>query len=91
MLCFYTCLSVILVTGGGICIGGGLNSGGSASDGSVSRGSTSSGDRGCIQWGGGSLSRGRGWADPPFDTMEYGQQTGGTHPTGMHSCYLNVN
>ena len=24
------------------------------------------------------------WADPPpSDTMEYGQQAGGTHPTGM--------
>ena len=24
-----------------------------------------------------------GWADPP-----YGQQAGGTHPTGMHTCFL---
>ena len=23
---------------------------------------------------------------PPADTTEYGQQAGGTHPTGMHSC-----
>ena len=29
------------------------------------------------------------WADPPrdiWDTMGYGQQAGGTHPTGMLSC-----
>ena len=24
----------------------------------------------------------QGWADPP----RYGQQAGGTHPTGMHTC-----
>ena len=23
------------------------------------------------------------------DTMRYGQWAGGTHPTGMHSCYMN--
>ena len=23
---------------------------------------------------------------PPADTTGYGQQAGGTHPTGMHSC-----
>ena len=23
---------------------------------------------------------------PPADTMGYGQQVGGTHPTGMHCC-----
>ena len=27
------------------------------------------------------------WADTPPDTMGYGQQAGGTHPTGMHTCY----
>ena len=32
---------------------------------------------------GGSVSRG---ADPPPRSMGYGQQVGGTHPTGMHSC-----
>ena len=26
-----------------------------------------------------------GWADPPWDITGYGQQAGGTHPTGMHS------
>ena len=38
---------------------------------------------------GGSASR-EGWADPPprdtWDTMGYGLQPGGTHPTEMHSC-----
>ena len=41
----------------------------------------------CIE-DGGSASRG-GWADPPpppQSTTGYGQQAGGTHPTGMHSC-----
>ena len=44
-------------------------------------------------------SRGKGWCLPhcmlgytprqtlPTDTMGYGQQAGGTHPTGMHTCY----
>ena len=27
---------------------------------------------------------------PGKDTMEYGQQAGGTHPTGMHPCFLTV-
>ena len=26
------------------------------------------------------------WDTPPADTTGYGQQAGGTHPTGMHSC-----
>ena len=26
--------------------------------------------------------------DPPWDTMGYGQQVGGAHPTGMHSCFM---
>ena len=47
--------------------------------------------------GGGGLHRGGvvciqgGWADhapPPSDTTGYGQQAGGMHPTGMHSCYI---
>ena len=28
------------------------------------------------------------WAVPPSDTMGYGQQSGGTHSTGMHSCLV---
>ena len=43
----------------------------------------------CIQ---GSLHPG-GWADPlrdTWDTTRYGQQAGGTHPTGMHSYLDNV-
>ena len=29
-----------------------------------------------------------GWADPrdTWDTTGYGQQAGGTHPTGIYSC-----
>ena len=27
------------------------------------------------------------WADNPSDTTGYGQQAGGTHPTGMHTCF----
>ena len=30
---------------------------------------------------------GPSWADAPQDTTEYGQQTGGTYPTGMHTCF----
>ena len=32
------------------------------------------------------------WADtsPLLDTTGYGQQAGSTHPTGIHTCYLNV-
>ena len=26
---------------------------------------------------------------PPADTTRYGQWAGGTHPTGMHSCFVN--
>ena len=42
----------------------------------------------CI-WGlgGGGRHLGGGWADPPPDTMGYSQWGGGTHPTGMHSCF----
>ena len=37
----------------------------------------------CIQEG---LHLG-GWADlPPQDTTGHGQEAGGTHPTGMHTC-----
>ena len=27
-------------------------------------------------------------ADTPRCMLEYGQQVGGTHPTGMHSCVI---
>ena len=34
------------------------------------------------------------WADPPlrdtWDTTGYGQQAGGTHPTGMYSCFQDM-
>ena len=35
----------------------------------------------------------RGWAEHPLplsDTTGYGQRTGGTHPTGMHSCIVSL-
>ena len=35
----------------------------------------------CSRGGGGG-----GWQTPLSDTTGYGQQAGGTHPTGMHSC-----
>ena len=51
----------------------------------------------CIRRGlhpGGSASRGvsiqRGWADPPLETIGYGQLAGGMHLTGMHSCFLDA-
>ena len=62
--------------------GGGLHPGVSAS------GVYPSGEvciQGVLQSGG--LHSG-GWADPPpCDATRYGQQSGGTHPTGMHSCH----
>ena len=27
---------------------------------------------------------------PPLDTTRYGQQAGGIHPTGMHTCSIFV-
>ena len=46
--------------------------------------------RGGRGWHQGSLHRG-GWTDPLYrqtcDTTGYGQQAGGTHPTGMLSSY----
>ena len=41
----------------------------------------------CIQGG---LHFGRGWVYLPWDTTGYGQQAGGTHPTGVHSCSYMV-
>ena len=42
-------------------------------------------------WGG-AASNGEGGADPrdTWDTTGYGQQAGGTHPTGMHSFFLSL-
>ena len=68
-------LCVILFTGGGLHPGG-LHPGGV-----------------CIGEGGGSASRGvciqeaGGGQTPLSDTTGYSQLTGGTHPTGMHSCF----
>ena len=46
---------------------------------------------GHVRGGGGHV---RGWghvhACPPADTTRYGQCAGGTHPTGMHSCLLEL-
>ena len=39
----------------------------------------------------GGLHSGRRLGRPPSsDTTRYGQRAGGTHPTGMHSCLMNV-
>ena len=79
-------LSVILFTGGHrVCIqwgsasrGGGLHPGGLHPKGSLHPGEV------CILVG--SASRGA-WAYAP-STMRYDQQAGGTHHTGMYSCYI---
>ena len=77
-------LSVILFTGGlhpvGVCFQGrGSSSGGG---GLHQRGGLHP-EGVCIQVGSASKEA---WADPP-STMGYNQQVGGTHPTGMHSCF----
>ena len=33
---------------------------------------------------------GPGWVAPSQCMLGYGQQAGGTHPTGMHSCFSNI-
>ena len=52
--------------------------------------SVHSGGMVCIQ--GGLLPGGGGGETPSprdtWDTMGYGKQAGGTHPTGMHSCLI---
>ena len=40
----------------------------------------------CLSTGGGRFGGG-GQTPPQSDTMGYGQLAGGTHPTGMHSCW----
>ena len=52
--------------------------------GCLPRGVSACGGGGVIP--GGCLLEEEGWADPP-STTKCGQQTGGTHPTGMHSCF----
>ena len=93
-LCFYTCLPVILFTGGvrgcgghawlqgacvvagGACVVvGGMHGCGGAYI-------VAGGMRGCR----GGMHGGGGHA---WDTTKYGQSGGGTHPTGMHSCYIS--
>ena len=47
-------------------------------------------------WQGACMAGGHAWQEgawhawPPADTMRYVQLAGGTHPTGMHSCIVNV-
>ena len=76
----------------GICIQGGLPRGRGEGSASASRGSASKGDledlpgsasRGGLHPGG--LGRSLIPRDT-WDTMEYGQQAGSMHPTGMLSC-----
>ena len=45
-----------------------------------------------MHWEEGSASRGAGGVciRDTWDTMGYGQQAGGTHPTGIHSCFFLV-
>ena len=44
--------------------------------------------RGSVSWG---VCIQGGRADPPSDTIGYGQLVGCTNPTGMHSCFtLNI-
>ena len=65
-------LCVILITGGWLPITGHMTRGDLHPGGSALGGSAS-----------------RAWADPPLhtrDTTGYGQQEGGTHPSGMHFC-----
>ena len=74
-------LCVILFTGGLVgfpaCITG-----------HMTRGSASRGLEGLHLWG--SASGGRLGRPPQdtWDTIGYGQQEGGTHPTGMNSCII---
>ena len=111
-LCFYTCLSVILFTGGRAWPGGVRARGGHA----CPRGCVSGGPawpwggmhggghawgvfmaRGCMSWGHACLGgmHGQGACMPCMppglilrDTVS--QWAGGTHPTGMHSCYDKI-
>ena len=45
------------------------------------------GGEGGLHPGGGLHQGGADPPSPPWDSMGYGQQAGGTHPTGMHSCF----
>ena len=90
-----------LCIGGGVCIGQGLHPGRrkrglnpgdlyARGRGSASREVCIQGKGVCIQEGGRALQPGGGMSRAPsLDTMGYGQRVGGTHPTGMHSCWLN--
>ena len=69
------CLHPGISTSRGSLHPGGFASGRSASGGSASKGSASK-----------ESESKSGWVDLPPSTMGYGQQVGGTHPTGMHSC-----
>ena len=93
-LCFYRCLSVHR---GGVCMvapGGvrGCSWGGMC-------GCSWGGMRGCSRRGGhvwllpgGACVVARGGACVGYDEIQrYGQWAGGTHPTGMHSCYYTKN
>ena len=90
-------LCVILFTGGKVCIGevyikGGVNIQGSLHWGGLHQGGVNI--QGSLHWGGSASWGGwhPGWGvcqtprSPKSDTMGYGKRTGGTHPTGMHSC-----
>ena len=79
--CFYTCLSVILFTGGEHAWCGACVAGGHACQGVCMVGGHT--------WCGGTWQVGgvHGTHNPPryYQIRWYGQSAGGTHPTGMHS------
>ena len=67
---------------GGTCLAGGMHSGGMDSRG------TCMAVRACVV--GGMDSRGHAWqGDISWQERWPQQRTYGTHPTGMHSCFLN--
>ena len=73
-LCFYICLSVILFTGGGGCLGPGLGRLRDLPGGGVSRPRP------------GGVSQHALRKTPPPHPQQTATAMDGTHPTGMHSC-----
>ena len=81
-LCFYTCLSVILFTGGSTWAGTPPRAGtppGRYTPWQVHPPAGTPHGRYNPPWAG---------THPRQCMLGYGQQAGGTHPTGMHSCFL---
>ena len=102
-LCFYTCLSFILFTGGACVVAWGGMHGCSGGHAWLLQGGMCGCSRGGHAWllGGCMVSLGGcAWLLPGVcvvapgacmgydEICRYGQWAGGTHPTGMHSCHL---